>query len=188
MRKFRLPAWLKRLDLWIALGLLLANLLAWVTTAPAAGLPEVEPRLDPQIAKIREDLWSGTHKGESFSIVITGQMAAEAIAWFLERHPEVLFSHPQVEIDPAGITGRGLVHLLGLRTPVYGRASLRLENGKPVVRLLELGVAGAALPPAIVSSLQAQVSGILNQSQNLPVELSRLEMGQGTITVEGKYK
>jgi hypothetical protein len=188
MRKLHLPAWLKNLNLWIALGLLLANLLAWASAAPAAALPQVEPRLDPQIVKIREDLWSGTHRGEPFSIVITEQMAAEAIAWFLARHPEVPFSHPQVEIDPAGITGRGLVHLLGLRTPVYGRASLSLEDGKPVVRLIELGVAGAALPPAIFSSLQAQVSGILNQAQNLPVELSRLEMGEGTITVEGVYK
>jgi len=188
MKKRYLPAWLENLNFWIALGLLLGNLFAWVSTAPATTLPPVEPRLDPQIARIRQNLWSGTHKGEPFSIVITEQMAAEAIAWFLERRPEVPFSHPQVEIDSHGVTGRGLVHLLGLRTPVYGRASLSLENGKPVVRLIDLGVAGAALPPAIVSSLQAQISGILNQSQNLPVELSRLEMGVGTITVEGVYR
>ena len=94
----RNPSRLRRsLHLWIALGLLLANGLAWVNSASAAMPPSARPRLDPQISAIREKLWSGKAKGETFQIVITEQMAAEAVAWFLARHPEVPFSHPEVE-------------------------------------------------------------------------------------------
>ncbi len=176
------------IHLWIALGLLLANGLAWLGATAAPLPPEVEPRLDPQIATIREKLWSGKASGEAFSIVITEQMAAEAVAWFLARHPEVPFSHPQVEIDSQGVTGRGLAHVFGLRTPVYGRASLTLRNGVPVVTIQAIGVAGATAPDFVMRAISAEVEAQFSQSQNLPVNLSRLELGQGTITVEGTFR
>jgi len=178
----------RSLHLWIALGLLLANGLAWINTASAALPPSARPRLDPQISAIREKLWSGKAKGETFQIVITEQMAAEAVAWFLARHPEVPFSHPEVEIDPQGVTGRGLAHLFGLRTPVQGRTRITIRNGRPVVTIEQLGFAGANLPDFLVNAIQEQVEAQFLRAQNLPLLLTRLEFGEGTITVEGKYR
>lgn len=179
---------LERRDLWIALALLLANGMAWLQAVSAVALPQVEPRLDPQIAEIRQKLWSGEHKGEAFSIVITEQMAAEAVAWFLERHPEVPFSHPQVEIDEGGVTGRGLAHVFGLRTPVHGRVDILLRDGKPLVIVEEIGVAGATIPGFVMSAIQAEVEAQFDAAQGLPLEIYQLELGQGTITVEGVYR
>lgn len=180
---------LRRLrNLWIALGLLLANALAWSNAGSLQTLPEVEPRLDPQIVLIREKLWSGKAKGEPFEIVITERMAAEAVAWFLERHPEVPFSHPQVEIDSEGVTGRGLAHVFGLRTPVYGRVLLRLHQGRPLVIIRELGVAGARVPDFVLTAIQGEVEAQFSAAQNLPLRLTRLELGEGTISVEGTYR
>lgn len=189
MRGAKFLARLRRLlHLWIALGLLLANGLAWARATAAPLPPEVEPRLDPQIAEIREKLWSGKAGGQAFQIVITEQMAAEAIAWFLERHPQVPFSHPQVEIDAHGVTGRGLAHVFGLRTPVYGRATLTVRNGVPVVTIQEVGIAGASVPDFVMQAISAEIEAQFSQSQNLPVKLKRLELGKGTITVEGVYR
>jgi hypothetical protein len=115
-------------------------------------------------------------------------MAAEAVAWFLERHPEVPFSHPQVEIDPDGVTGRGLAHVFGLRTPVHGRVNILLRDGKPLVIIQEIGVAGATLPDAVMSAIQAEVEQQFNAAQSLPVEIHLLELGQGAITVQGEYR
>jgi len=175
-------------NLWIGLALLLANGLAWLGAGSASLPPQAEPRLDPQIADIREKLWSGEHKGEAFKIVVTEQMATDAIAWFLVRHPEVPFSHPQVEIEPGGVTGRGLAHVFGLRTPVYGRANILLRDGKPVVVVQEIGVAGVAVPAALTAAIQAELEKQLGASQSLPVDLDRLELGPDTITVEGVYR
>jgi hypothetical protein len=178
----------RSLNIWIALGLLLANGLAWWSAASKVDLPEVQPRLDPQIAAIREKLWSGTAAGESFEIVITEQMAAEAIAWFLERHPEVPFGYPQVEIDPGGVTGSGLAEVFGLRTPVHGRASIRLRDGLPVVTIQELGVASATAPDFVLSAIQTELAGQLSIAQRWPAHITRLEMTDGAIIVEGVYK
>jgi hypothetical protein len=177
-----------RLNLWIALGLLLANGLAWLNSTPVVLPPEVEPRLDPQIAVIREKMWSGQASGESFSIVITEQMAAEGIAWFLMRHPEVPFSHPQVEIDAQGVTGRGLAHVFGLRTPVYGRATITLRQGVPVITIQQINIAGANVPDFVLSAIQAEVEAQLNASQRLPIILSRLELSDGMLSAEGIYR
>jgi len=187
-RQLRLPHWLTRWNLWIAIALLLANGLAWLGTTSLELPAEPEPRLDPQIAKIREDLWSGEHKGEPFSITITEQMAEEAIAWFLDRHPEVPFSHPQVEINAQGVTGSGLAHIFGLRTSVYGRAAITLRDGVPVVTIQEIGVAGATIPDAVLAAIQAELETQFSASQRLPVNITRLEMGEGVIIVEGTYK
>jgi hypothetical protein len=175
------------LNTWIAAGLLLANGLAWLSASPVA-LPQVAARLDPQIAAIREKVWSGTASGEIFSIAISEQMAAEAIAWFLARHPEVPFSHPQVEIDPSGVTGRGLAHVFGLRTPVYGRATIALRNGLPVIEVQAIGVAGATAPDFVMAAIQSELEAQLNRSQSLPIILTRLEMREGEIFVEGRYR
>ncbi len=178
----------KYLNLWIALCLLAANGLAWWSAASAIDLLEVRPRLDPQIAAIREKLWSGTATGETFEIVITEQMAAEAIAWFLARHPEVPFKYPQVEIDPGGVTGRGLAEVFGLRTPVHGRASIHLREGLPVVTVQELGVASATAPSFVLSAIQSELASQLSIAQGWPVYINRLEMTDGAIIVEGVYK
>ncbi len=178
----------KSLNLWIALGLLLANGLAWWSAASTLDLPEVQPRLDPQIAAIRDKLWSGKSRGESFKIVITEQMAAEAIAWFLDRHPEVPFGYPQVKIDPGGVTGSGLAEVFGLRTPIYGRASIRLRDGLPVVTVQQLGVASATAPGFVLSAIQSELASQLNAAQRWPASINRLELTDGAIIVEGVYK
>lgn len=190
---FRKPYWrmLRTLttsrNLWIALALLAANALAWIGASPVETLPQVEPRLAPEIAEIRENIWSGKAAGETFSIVFTEQMAAEAVAWYLERHPNVPFSHPRVEIDPGGVTGAGLARLFGLRTPVHGRVQLGLEQGELSLRILELGIARARAPGFIVDALQDELARQVDLAQALPVTLTRLEFGDGIITVEGIY-
>lgn len=178
----------RRLNVWILLALLLANGLAWLSSAPADLPPAVQPRLDPQIAEIREKIFSGQAVGEPFEIVITDQMASEAVAWFLARHPNVPFSHPQVQIDQHGITGRGLAYVLGLRTPVSGRAGVRVDQGVPQVTLQSINVAGAAAPDLLLNIIQQEVAAQLGAAQRLPVYITRLELGEGKLLVEGIYK
>ncbi len=175
-------------NLWIALLLLTANGLAWMNATSGEDLPQVEPRLHPEIAAIRENVWSGEASGEPFSIVITEQMAAEAVAWFLDRHSEVPFSHPQVHVDPDGVTGEGLAHVLGLRVRVHGRVSVELQDEVPVVTLQELGIAGATLPDFVIAVIQAELQAQFDLAGSLPIEVTRLELGEGTITVEGTYR
>ncbi len=178
----------RRLNAWILLVLLLANVLAWLGSAPVDLSPAVEPRLDPQIAAIREKLISGQAAGQHFEIVITDQMAAEAVAWFLQRHPNVPFSHPQVQIDARGIRGSGLAYVLGLRTQVSGQANVTVSNGVPQVRLQSVHVAGASAPDFLLSAIQQEVSAQLGAAQSLPVYITRLELGEGKLLVEGTYK
>lgn len=172
---------------WIVLLLLAANGVAWLNAAPMLNLPEARPYLDPQIAELRDTLWSRQHPGETFAITVTDQMASEAVAWFLDKHPEVPFSRPQVQFTPQGISGRGIAGLFGVRTLVYGRISVELRDGLPVIALQELGVAGASAPGFLVDAIQAELDRQSDVVQRMPMRLTRLELQDGRIILEGVY-
>jgi hypothetical protein len=173
-------------NFWIAVGLLLANGLAWLGAPPAWDLIQVEPRIAPQIDALRTKVDSGEAGGESFRVVVSEREMAETVAWFLDRHPEIPFSHPWVEIEPGGVTGRGLAHVLGLRTPVEGRARVELEDGVPVFTVQDLGVAGLMAPGPVLDAVRRELEARLDFGpDSLPVEVTRLELGEGTITLEG---
>lgn len=173
---------------WIALVLVAFNGLAWLGAAPLTALPQAEARLAPEIAQFREDLWSGKHVGETFRIVITDQMASEAIAWFVAKHKEIPFSHPWVSFTPQGITGRGLVHLLGLRSEVYGVVMLSMKGAVPVVDIRELGVAGARAPAVMMDTMTTELNKQADAVSNLPMTITRLELQEGQLVLEGVYK
>ncbi len=173
-------------NLWIPSLLLLANVFAWLLVAGRVDWPKAEPILHPEIAEVREHWRARDAIGEPFQLVLTDQMAAETIAWFIEPRPNLPFSRPQVEIHPDGVVGRGLLHVGGLRTPVYGRATVTLVDGKPVGQIQELGMGGATAPDFLVA-LVAQAQSVYDNLQ-LPIELTRLELREGEVIVEGVYR
>lgn len=183
----RLLAFLNRRKNWlIALVLLIANAFAWFSVASRVDLVQAAPILHPEIAEIREHWQAGDAVGESFSVVVTDQMAMETLAWFIEPRPNLPFSHPQIEIHPDGVTGGGLVYFMGLRTPVFGRATIYLENGKPQGIVEEVGVAGTKAPAFVLEAIK-QGQGVYDQ-MSLPIEVTKLEMREGEVLVEGVYR
>ena len=124
--------------------------------------------------------------GETFSVVVTDQMAMETVAWFIEPRPNLPFSHPQIEIHPDGVTGGGLVYFMGLRTPVLGQATIYLEDGKPQAIINEVGVAGTKAPAFVLEAIkQGQV---VYDQMSLPIEVTKLELREGEVLVEGVYR
>ncbi len=188
MKRFGRWFWQKK-NAWIVLGLFLANGIAWLGAGADEGLVQVEPRLDPQVAFIRDKMLAGQSLGETFAITITEPMAAEGIAWFLDRHPDVPFGYPGVDIGPGGVTGRGMVDVAGLRTRVYGRARIGLQDGAPVVTIEEIGVAGVPLPGWMMDIIRSEVEARFDFEKNpLPLYITRLELGDGVMKVEGRYR
>jgi hypothetical protein len=181
----KIPSWRHGL---IAVLLLAWNGWAWLGAAPAAALPEVTPRLAPEIAELREKLWSGKHKGQTFAITFTDQSASEAVAWFLAKRPEIPFSHPQVNFTPDGICGRGIIHLLGLRTEVYGTVGVTLRDGLPVIAIGELGVAGASAPSFLLETITRELNQQADAVNRMPMTITRLELREGEMVLEGVFK
>jgi hypothetical protein len=173
---------------WITVVLLALNGWAWLGAAPVTALPEVSPRLAPEIGELREKLWSGKHTGEAFASTFTDQSASEAVAWFLAKRPEIPFSHPQVQFTPDGIRGRGIVHLLGLRTEVYGVVGVVLHNGLPVITIRELGVAGAKAPAFVVETITTELNKQADAVNRMPMIITRLELQNGALVLEGNFK
>lgn len=173
-------------NLWLTLTLLLANGFAWLMVAGRVDWPKAAPILHPEVAEVRAHWQARDAIGEPFQLVISDQMAAETIAWFIEPRPNLPFSHPQVEIHADGVVGRGLLHLGGLRTPVYGRATVTLEDGKPVGHIQELGMGGASAPDFLVEMV-ARAQAVYEDLQ-LPIELIRLELREGEVVIEGVYR
>lgn len=173
---------------WFALLLLLANGAAWAyALAPGAEGPAavVEPRLEPQLADLRQRLIEGGHGGEPFVVEVTDQEAAETIAWYLERHPGVPFGQPQVFITPAGVTARGVGQVAGLRVGVAGTARIILDDGVPLVTLANLDVAGVAVPAFVRSTIQSEIDAQFALAQNLPVRIDELLLEEGKTTIRG---
>ena len=74
---------IRRGNIWLALVLLVANLAAWVSVASRVNLVEAAPILHPEIAEIRAHWQARDAVGETFSVVVTDQMAMETLAWFI---------------------------------------------------------------------------------------------------------
>ena len=173
-------------NLWFALALLLANGAMWAyALTPEGAAMQVEPRLEPGLADLRDRLREGGHGGESFALEITDQEAAETIAWYLARHPRIPFARPQVFITPEGIAAQGVAEIAGLRVGVRGQADIELRNGVPFVALQRLDLAGVGVPPFVRDRIQAELDAQFALAQRLPVVIEELVLGDGVVTVRG---
>ena len=179
-------------NLWIALFLLTANGFAWLIVSSRADLPEVSPVLHPEIDEIRTHWNAGDAVGKTFAVTVTNQMAAETVAWLIEDRPNIkaVFSHPQVEMTPNGVTGKGLLHIGGLKIPVFGQIRVTLRNGRPFLEVIDLGVAQASAPGFVMGALQEQVAQAQSayDALEIDVELTKIELRQGEVYLEGFYK
>ena len=100
---------LRNASLWIAVALLAVNGLGWAL-ASSAREPAyvVEPKLDPDLADLRERIIDGTHHGEPFELRLTNLEAEQGITWFVNRHPSIPFRYPRVEIHPETARKEGI--------------------------------------------------------------------------------
>ncbi len=138
---------LKRLNLWIAIVLIAANVYAWTGVLLAAPAPHVVDAVrDPQVVALLDHIASGNHSGETWEITLTELSAEQTVTWYLKRYPQIPFEHPQVKITPDWISGEGDATIAGLRIHVGGKARITLSNGLPVVQILDLSL---PLPPPI---------------------------------------
>ena len=176
-------------NLWIALVLLVANGAAWVyALAPEGPAVEVQPRLAPDVAALRDRLGEGSHSGELFTVEITDQEAAETIAWYVSRNPQIPFREPQVFITPAGITAKGVAEIAGLRVGVSGRADIELRDGIPIVTLEDLDVAGVAVPGFVQNRIQSEIDAQFRLAQDLPLIIDELDLEEGRAKVQGEIR
>jgi hypothetical protein len=185
----RIVTALKRPNLWIVALLLIANGLAWASALAPGEVRIIEPRLEPDLAALRERLIEGGHSGEPFTVVVTNQEAEETIAWYLDRHPRVPFANPHVEIHPHVIDARGEANVAGLRVGLHGRAQIVLQDGVPVVTVKDLGMAGLSVPGFVRQRIQQEVDAQLDlDPQQFPVIITRFELTEGQAIVEGTIR
>ena len=177
------------LSFWFALILLLANGVMWAyALAPDGPAVAVEPRLAPSIADLRQKLIDGGHSGEPFTLEITGQQAAETIAWYLDRNPSIPFGQPQVFVTPEGITAQGVAEIAGLRVGLTGRVDVELRDGVPLVTLQDLDVAGVAVPGLVRDRIQAEIDAQFARALDLPLIIDELILETGKATVRGTIR
>jgi hypothetical protein len=174
---------------WIALVLLTANGLAWAyALAPEGPAAVVEPRLEPDLADLRQRLIEGGHSSETFEVEITNQEAAETIAWYLDRRPNIPFRDPQVFIESDGIAARGMAEIAGLRVGLSGKAYMELRDGVPIIRLGDLDVGGVAVPGFVQDRIQAEIDAQFSLAQDLPLIIDELNLEEGVATIRGTIR
>ena len=136
--------------------------------------------LEPSLADLRDRLIEGGHSGEQFELHVTGQEAAESIAWFIDRHPEIPFRNPRIAIHLGVIESWGEVDLLGLKLSIHGWATMVLENNVPIVTLTDLEVAGAPVPGFVLEAIQDAIYEQVDLSnREMPVIFETLELRDG---------
>jgi hypothetical protein len=175
--------------LWILALLLLANGVAWVSALAPREIRFIEPRLEADLAALRERLIEGGHAGEPFTVVVTNQEAEETIAWFLDRHPRVPFANPRVDIGQDLIEAWGEANVAGLRVGLHGRARIVLQDGLPIVTVEDLGMAGLAVPGFVRQRIQQEVDAQFDlDAETFPVTITRFELTEGQAIVEGTIR
>ncbi len=150
---------------------------------------QVEPQLSPQLEELREQLRSGTHSGEPFEVTVTNRELEEAIAWYVERRPQIPFRNPQVSIDEDGVEARGEAHLGKFKLPVSGRATIFVQDGLPIVTVEQLQLGKVGLPGLVLTQVEAEVDKQINMRQeDLPVVIEDMELDEGRLMVRGTIR
>ncbi len=175
-----------RLNLWIAVGLILANLYAWATVLMAAAAPYVvAPIRDPQIEKLLDYMQSGQHSGESWQITLTELQAEQTVTWYLQRYPQIPFAHPRIKMTPDYLSVEGDATIAGLHFHGGGKARITLANGLPQVKIVDLSV---PLPPPIRQALEDEIQKQMRRAEALPVRFSSAEWQNGQVVVSGTIR
>lgn len=175
--------WQARLNLWIALALIVANLFAWNTAWRANIAPHVvEPIRDEEVVALLDYIRSGQHSGEQWQVTLTELEAEQTITWYLHRYPQIPFQYPQVKITPDYLTGEGDAVIAGMRVHVGGKARITLVDGLPQVEILSLSL---PLPGPVRQGLEAEIDRQLQRADQLPVRFTSAEWRDGEVTVTG---
>ena len=179
MRRIKSLRW----NLWVAIGLVIGNLFAWAQVISAATEAYVvEPIRDPEIEELLNYIYYGEHSGETWQVTLTELEAEQTITWYLNRWPQIPFAHPRVEITPDYVSGEGDATITGLRVHVGGKARITLEDGLPVVDILELSI---PLPAPIREGIEDEIQTQLQRADRLPVRFTSAEWRDGEVIVRG---
>ena len=172
-----------RLNLWVALGLIFANLFVWARLLLAATNPHVvDPIMDPEVSALLDYIRSGNHSGETWEVTLTELEAEQTITWYLNRYPQIPFAYPEVNIAPDSVSGEGDVLITGLHIHVSGEARVTLKDGLPVVEILDLSL---PLPPSMKEAIEQEIQVQLQRAELLPVRFTSAEWGDGIVIVKG---
>ena len=172
-----------RLNVWIAIGLIVANLFTWATILTAVSKPYVvEPIMDPEVRDLLDYIRSGEHSGETWEVTLTELEAEQTITWYLNRYPQIPFVYPNITITPDSVSGEGDVILTGLHLHVSGSARVTLKDGLPVVEILDLNL---PLPASVKESIEREIQVQLQRAELLPVRFESAQWGDGVVVVRG---
>jgi len=175
-----------RLNLFIALGLVFANLFTWGRVLLAASNPHiVDPVMDPEVRALLDYIYSGEHSGETWEVTLTELEAEQTITWYLNRWPQIPFAYPEIHITPDSISGEGDVIITGLHFHISGKARVTLEDGLPVVEILDLNL---PLPGSMKDTIESEIQRQLRRAELLPVRFTSADWGDGVVVVKGVIK
>jgi hypothetical protein len=173
---------ISRLNLWIAITLVMTNLFAWANLLLTAPPYTVEPLRDPEIVTLLDYIRSGNHSGEMWTVTLTELEAEQTITWYLQRYPQIPFEHPRIKITPDYVAGEGDATIAGLRVHVGGKAHITLTEGLPQVDILELSL---PIPGPIRQAIENEIQVQLRRADRLPVRFTSAEWREGKVVVQG---
>jgi hypothetical protein len=176
----------KHLNVWLAILLIVANVYMWVGVVFAAPpLYVVEAKRDEAVVRLLDHIAEGGHAGEAWEVTLTQLEAEQTITWYLQRYPQIPFAHPRIIIKPAYVSGEGDATIAGLRVHVGGKARITLQDGLPVVTILELSL---PLPASIRDAIERELQVQLRRADQLPVRFISAEWRDGEVVVRGVIK
>jgi hypothetical protein len=168
---------------WVVTILVAANLFAWRGLLwPDIEPYVVDPKRDQDIVTLLDYIRSGDHSGETWEVTLTKLEAEQTITWYLERYPQIPFEHPQIYITPDYVAGEGDATIAGLRVHVGGKARITLEDGLPLVDILELSL---PIPGPIREAIEQEIQVQLRRADQLPVRFTEAEWYEGKVIVRG---
>ncbi len=174
------------LNFWMAAALVGANLIAWFSVLNGSVAPYVvSPVMDQEIETLLTEIRSGGRSGETWAVTLTELEAEQTITWYLQKYPQIPFAHPRVFITPDYVGGEGDATIAGLRVHVGGKAQITLQDGLPVVHILELSL---PVPGPIRQAIEDEIQAQLRRADRLPVRFTSAEWREGEVTVRGTIR
>lgn len=173
----------KRIDSLVITILVMTNLIAWAFLINSKKpVHTVDGIRDDEVVELLELIGSGDHSGEEWTVTLNKKEAEQTITWYLERYPQIPFAHPEIEITPDYIEGQGDAVIAGFQVHVGGKARIELQDGLPIVQILELSI---PIPKSMRDALENEITHQLKRANELPVRFTSAEWKDGEVVVKG---
>jgi hypothetical protein len=148
----------------------------------------VPPPLPPQVVELQARVARGEH-GTPYTLTLHDEELTATARYFLAQREDVPFSQVRVAVVRGRLEATGVTTGLAVAVPVRVLANVEAPNSAPVIRVVDVGIGGMALPSFVRQQVLAEANKAVDLSRyEMPVTIDAVTLQDGALYLYGKVR